>query len=134
LALLQEGIDALGAESAVFISFVRAPPDVSSCRFMLACEPDWCQRYLDAGFIAQDPWIAYAAHHSEPIVASTPCGTFTRRIDEPRNSVAIAIISDQSYPFGVPSSSSKLRPLEIGAPSHATIARTRSATYINGPT
>ena len=71
LALLHEGISALGAESAVFISFVRDNTDVSSCRFMLACEPDWCQRYLDAGFIAQDPWIAYAAHHSEPIVAST---------------------------------------------------------------
>jgi len=71
LALLHEGIDALGAESAVLVSFVRDSTEVSSCRFMLACEPDWCQRYLDAGFIAQDPWLAYAAHHSEPIVAST---------------------------------------------------------------
>lgn len=71
LSLLKEGIDALGAECAVFVSFVRDNADLSACRFMLACEPNWCQRYLDAGCFAHDPWLAYAAHHSEPIAASS---------------------------------------------------------------
>lgn len=70
-ALLREGVAALGAESAVFVSFVRDSADVSACRFMLACEPEWCRRYLASGLIAHDLWLAYAAHHSEPILAST---------------------------------------------------------------
>ena len=70
-ALLAEGVHALGAENAVFVSFIRDNADLSACRFMLVCEPDWCQRYLEAGCFAHDPWLAYAAHHSEPIPASS---------------------------------------------------------------
>ncbi len=69
-ALLTQGVHALGAENAVFVSFIRDNADLSACRFMLVCEPDWCQRYLEAGCFAHDPWLAYAAHHSEPIPAS----------------------------------------------------------------
>lgn len=71
LALLREGVHALGAESAVFVSFIRDNADLSACRFMLVCEPDWCRRYLEAGCFACDPWLGYAAHHSEPIAASS---------------------------------------------------------------
>ena len=71
LALLREGVNALGAENAVFVSFIRDNADLSACRFMLVCEPDWCRRYLEAGCFAHDPWLAYAAHHSEPIVATS---------------------------------------------------------------
>ena len=74
-ALFREGTDALGAECAVFVSFVRDSADVSACRFMLACEPDWCRRYLESGLIAHDLWLAYAAHHSEPIIASSLTAT-----------------------------------------------------------
>lgn len=70
-SLLREGSDVLGAESAAFISFERDDDCVCACRFMLACDPAWCRQYLDAGLIAHDPWLAYAAHHSEPIIAST---------------------------------------------------------------
>lgn len=70
-ALLVEGVHALGAEHAVFVSFIRDNADLSACRFMLVCEPGWCQRYLEAGCFAHDPWLAYAAHHSEPIPASS---------------------------------------------------------------
>jgi DNA-binding CsgD family transcriptional regulator len=69
--LLVEGVRALGAEHAVFVSFIRDNADLSACRFMLVCEPGWCQRYLEAGCFAHDPWLAYAAHHSEPIPASS---------------------------------------------------------------
>ena len=70
-ALLREGTDALGAECAVFVSFVLDHANVSACRFMLACEPEWCRLYLASGLIAHDLWMAYAAHHSEPILANT---------------------------------------------------------------
>lgn len=68
-SLLREAADVLGAENAVFVSFVRDNVDLSAFRFMLACDPAWCRQYLDAGLIAHDPWLAYAVHHSEPIVA-----------------------------------------------------------------
>jgi len=71
LALLTEGVHALGAEHAVFVSFIRDNADLSACRFMLVCEPGWCQRYIEAGCFAHDPWLAYSAHHSEPIPASS---------------------------------------------------------------
>jgi Autoinducer binding domain len=71
LTLLRHGVTALGAERAVFISFVRHETELSTCRFMLECDPGWCQRYLEAGFLAQDPWLAYAARQTEPVIAST---------------------------------------------------------------
>ena len=70
-ALLSEAVHALGADNAVFVSFIRDNADLSACRFMLVCEPDWCRRYLEADCFAHDPWLAYAAHHSEPIAASS---------------------------------------------------------------
>jgi DNA-binding CsgD family transcriptional regulator len=78
LSLLLEGIAALGAECGVFMNFVVHEGSVTSCRFMLACEPGWCQRYLEAQLVAEDPWLAYAAHHNEPIVASALHGVQLR--------------------------------------------------------
>jgi len=69
-ALFQEGVTALGATSALFVSFVRDDGDLAACRFMLACDPSWARLYVQEGHFAHDPWLAYAAHHSEPIVTS----------------------------------------------------------------
>jgi DNA-binding CsgD family transcriptional regulator len=71
LALMRACTRVLGAENAAFVSFVRDDADVSACRFMLACSPSWCQRYLDEDCVTHDPWLAYATHHGEPIVASS---------------------------------------------------------------
>lgn len=68
--LLRRGVAALGAERAAFVTFVGGGSELSSCRFMLDCEPEWCRRYLDGGCLVHDPWLAYAAKESEPVVAS----------------------------------------------------------------
>ena len=94
-ALFREGIDALGAECAVFVSFVRDNADVSACRFMLACEPEWCRRYLASGLIAHDLWLAYAAHHSEPILASRLNAT------EPAQQQAIDLATQNGFASAV---------------------------------
>ena len=70
-ALLRDGTDALGAQSAVFVGFERKGADVSAERFMLACDPEWYRRYVEFDLIKHDPWLAYAAHQSEPILASS---------------------------------------------------------------
>lgn len=71
LSLLRLTVRTMGAEHAVFVSFVRDSVEVSACRFMLACDPAWCRQYLEGGHLTHDPWLAYAAHHADPIVAST---------------------------------------------------------------
>ena len=70
-ALLRDGTDALGAQSAVFVGFERRGVDVSPDRFMLACDPEWYRRYVALDLIPHDPWLAYAAHQCEPILASS---------------------------------------------------------------
>jgi len=69
---LAECIAALGVESAFFVHLVRDGDDLFSCRFMLACDPGWFQRRLDGCDLTRDPWLAYATHHAEPILASDP--------------------------------------------------------------
>jgi DNA-binding CsgD family transcriptional regulator len=71
LGLLRDAVTALGVENAVYVSYVRDSVDIAACRFMLACDPAWCQQYLDTGCLVHDPWLAYAAHHSEPIRTSS---------------------------------------------------------------
>jgi DNA-binding NarL/FixJ family response regulator len=68
--LMRAGVAALGAERAAFVSFEKDRSELSSCRFMLDCPPEWCQRYLDRGGPGVDAWVRYAARESEPIVAS----------------------------------------------------------------
>ena len=69
-ALFREGVTLLGASCAVFVSFVQDQSRLSTCRLMLACDPDWVRVYVHDANFAHDPWLAYAADHSEPIVAS----------------------------------------------------------------
>lgn len=67
---LAECIATLGVESAYFANLVRDGADISSCRFMLACDPGWFQRRLDVCDMSRDPWLSYAMHHAEPILSS----------------------------------------------------------------
>ena len=94
-SLLSEGMAALGAENAVFVSFMRENLHVSSCRFMLACDPAWCRQYLDAGLIASDPWLAYASNHSEPLVASS------LKVTEPERLRAIELATKNGFASAV---------------------------------
>jgi DNA-binding CsgD family transcriptional regulator len=68
--LLHEGAGALGAEQAVFASFVSDDDSRESFRFLLACDPEWCFRYQEQGWFANDPWLQYARSNPEPIAAS----------------------------------------------------------------
>lgn len=67
---LQACLGPLGVDHAYFVTFVRDDDDLLICRFMLACETGWHRRYLDVGGPTVDPWLVYATHHSEPLVAS----------------------------------------------------------------
>ncbi len=70
-ASFRDAVGALGASSAMFVSFVRNDHHLAACRFMLACDAAWARSYVCDGHFECDPWLAYAAQHSEPKVAST---------------------------------------------------------------
>lgn len=70
-SLLHDGAMLLGAEHAFFVSFTKSRGHQSARRFMLACDPAWCRDYVESGLATHDPWLAYAANHSQPIVASS---------------------------------------------------------------
>ena len=65
--LLHEATARLGADVAAFLSFVRDGESWQSFRFVLACDPQWFVDYEQRGWYADDPWLAYARKHSEPI-------------------------------------------------------------------
>lgn len=68
--LFAEGVAALGADAAMFVSFVRNDAEFAACRVLLACDPGWGRAYLHQRHFVNDPWLAYAACNSAPIVAS----------------------------------------------------------------
>jgi hypothetical protein len=73
-SVLSAGVQALGAERGVFYSAERQHAGLVMCRLVLACgssiEPAWVHRYVQSQGPGDDPWLAYAFAHTEPIVAS----------------------------------------------------------------
>ena len=68
--LLQRASRRMGADAAVFVSFIPDDGSHASYRFLLACDPSWCFEYQRQLSLADDPWLDYACHHSEPACAS----------------------------------------------------------------
>lgn len=68
--LLHEAKLALGAEHAVFASFVRDDDFKENFRFLVACDAAWCLEYQKHGWYVHDAWLLYAETHSEPACAS----------------------------------------------------------------
>lgn len=66
LELLRLAKHALGADVAVFVSFIRDDDSRESFRFIVAADPRWCLVYQSRGWFANDAWLLYAATHSEP--------------------------------------------------------------------
>lgn len=65
--LFREVVRRLGAEAGVFASFIRDDESQESYRILVACDPLLCEAYLEQGWYADDPWLHYAQHHTEPV-------------------------------------------------------------------
>ena len=70
MLLLQQASHRMGADAAVFVSFIPDDGSHASYRFLLACDPSWCFEYQRQLSLADDPWLDYACLHSEPACAS----------------------------------------------------------------
>jgi DNA-binding NarL/FixJ family response regulator len=70
IELMHEATIRLGADVSSFVTFIREDVTLVSFRFLLACDPQWCVDFEANGWYTDDPWLAYARAHSEPILAS----------------------------------------------------------------
>lgn len=68
-SLLTQATHLAGAEVAAFASFMQDDDYYESYRFVLACDPLWCLEYENGACYMHDPWLHYARHHSEPVLA-----------------------------------------------------------------
>ena len=64
-ALLGQAVRHFGADAAAFASFIRDDDSYESYRFLLACDPRWCDEYLEEAWFASDdegpiPSVGYA--------------------------------------------------------------------------
>ena len=84
--LLAEAVTLLGADAGAFASFMKDDEHDASYRFILACDAAWCLEYENGACFLHDPWIEYARHHSEPILANR----IIARTDRERHVVAMA--------------------------------------------
>jgi DNA-binding NarL/FixJ family response regulator len=71
--LLHEAALGLGVDVAAFLSFIADDAAGQSFRFVLACDPQWCVDYERRAWYADDPWLAYARRHAEPIQIREIC-------------------------------------------------------------
>lgn len=70
LELLYAAKAAMGAEQAVFVSYLRGEDAHENYRFMLAADPRWCLEYQGSAWYSSDPWLLYCSIHSEVTFAS----------------------------------------------------------------
>jgi DNA-binding CsgD family transcriptional regulator len=87
IEILHLAKEALGAEHALFVSYVRDDDSKESFRLLLACDPAWCTAYQQQGWFANDAWLLYAAANSEP-VSGSQIPTHTRAQREARTLAA----------------------------------------------
>lgn len=69
-ALLWQAVRHFGADAAAFASFIRDDDSYESYRFLLACDPRWCDEYLEEAWFASDPWLKHAMDYGTPVRGS----------------------------------------------------------------
>jgi DNA-binding NarL/FixJ family response regulator len=57
----------LGADAAVFMSFLQDDATLSSYRTLVACDPIWSAEYAREQWFEDDPWLRHAMHDAEPV-------------------------------------------------------------------
>lgn len=80
LEFLRAAKDVLGAEQAVFSSFIRNDDSHESFEFLVAAHPAWCVAYKQKGWYAKDAWLLYALTGTEPVCdTAIPLRTTSQR-------------------------------------------------------
>jgi len=113
--LLKLAASRLGADVAMFTSFVRDDSSLSSFRYLVACDPVWALEYAKNGWCFDDPWLHYALYNVEPIRSGDMPGLTER---ERRVSAAAAqwgVRSAVIIPVASPAAQSRVGVLSLGS-------------------
>ena len=70
LELFHTSRAALGADQAIFVSFVRDDESRESIRFLLAASARWCLEYEQMAWFGDDAWLMHAITDPKPICDS----------------------------------------------------------------
>lgn len=70
IGLLRDVTQWLGADAAVFISFIREDSTLATFRCLLACDALWGSEYATQNWYDDDPWMLHAMNCSDPVLAS----------------------------------------------------------------
>lgn len=73
LTALHDIRKSLGAEQALFMTFIHGRQSAAGARLLSDCDPRWCLDH--SGAAMREAWATYAAYHSEPLAASKMAGT-----------------------------------------------------------
>lgn len=65
--LLREATLRMGAEVSTLVTITGGATQGVCHRFLLACDPMWAIEYEQLDWYGNDPWLAYALRHTEPI-------------------------------------------------------------------
>jgi hypothetical protein len=69
VVLLQEATVTLGAESALFVSYVADGRGGTSCRISAACDPHMPDQLDATNGLVEHPWLRYASGHQDAAIA-----------------------------------------------------------------
>jgi DNA-binding CsgD family transcriptional regulator len=72
LTLTTTIVHQLGGTSFVYVTLLppESPLSEESYRYLIGCDPAWCNTYCKHMWMMNDPFLAYARTHSAPIVGS----------------------------------------------------------------
>ena len=68
--LFHEAVICIGADAGVFMSHLQDDATRTSLRSLWTCDPMWTAEYASRSWFLHDPWLQYATHESEPVLAS----------------------------------------------------------------
>lgn len=70
VSLFRAAVICLGADAGVFMNCLSDDATHTSMRSLWACDPVWAAQYASRRLFENDPWLRYATHESEPVLAS----------------------------------------------------------------
>lgn len=115
LELLYEATEAMGAEYAAFVTYIRGDFSHENFRFVLACDPRWCFEYRARAAYSEDPWIVYASSNTEPICASEIPGLSKSQREVRALAVRYGMVSTCVVPAPSSGALSRIGMLAIGS-------------------
>lgn len=122
MELFTQACIAMGADAAVFTSFVRDDATLASYRVLLACDPRWATECTLHGWLLEDPWLSHALHNTEPVTDRELTLSSARQSDMVRAAAEIGFRSAVIAPAPSIAGRSRMGVLTLGSATEGFFA------------